>query len=118
MNWTYLFTGFRGRVARLPFWTGLVLIGLVWLALGVAAVLCNFQPRLELGHCALVILLGFLSFWPVLAVLAKRWHDRDKSGWWSVLLLVPVIGPLWIFVELGMLEGTRGANKYGPDPLG
>jgi uncharacterized membrane protein YhaH (DUF805 family) len=118
LNWTYLFTGFRGRAARLPFWTGLVLISLAWLALGVAAVLCDFQPRLELGHCAMVMLLGFLSLWPVLAVLAKRWHDRDKSGWWSVLLLVPVIGPLWIFVELGMLEGTRGANQYGPDPLG
>ncbi|MBE7183195.1 MAG: DUF805 domain-containing protein [Methylobacterium mesophilicum] len=118
MNWTYLFTGFRGRVARLPFWAGLVLMGLVWLALGIVAVLGNLHLAFDPVHCALFASLALLSLWPVLAVLAKRWHDRDKSGWWSMLLLVPVIGPLWIFVELGMLEGTRGANQYGPDPLG
>ncbi|MCA9772145.1 MAG: DUF805 domain-containing protein, partial [Myxococcales bacterium] len=43
--------------------------------------------------------------------------DRDKSGWWSALLIIPVIGWIWGLVEIGMLEGTVGPNRYGPDPI-
>jgi uncharacterized membrane protein YhaH (DUF805 family) len=53
----------------------------------------------------------------VFAVYAKRWHDRDKSGWWSLIILVPIIGGIWFLVECGILPGTPGANQYGPDPL-
>jgi uncharacterized membrane protein YhaH (DUF805 family) len=52
-----------------------------------------------------------------LAVFAKRWHDRDKSGWWSLILLVPFIGSIWALVECGCLPGTEGPNRYGADPL-
>ena len=41
-----------------------------------------------------------------LALYAKRWHDRDKSGWWSLIGLVPIIGAIWLIVELGILEGV------------
>jgi uncharacterized membrane protein YhaH (DUF805 family) len=47
----------------------------------------------------------------------KRFHDRDKSGWWLLISLVPLIGPLWLLVELGFLQGSEGANRFGPDPL-
>ena len=51
------------------------------------------------------------------AVLAKRWHDRNKSAWWAFIHLVPVIGVLWTFVECGFFKGTTGTNRFGPDPL-
>ena len=51
------------------------------------------------------------------AVLAKRWHDRNKSAWWAFIHLVPVIGVLWTFVECGFFKGTTGKNRFGPDPL-
>ena len=51
------------------------------------------------------------------AVLAKRWHDRNKSAWWAFIPLVPVIGVLWTFVECGFFKGTTGKNRFGPDPL-
>lgn len=51
------------------------------------------------------------------AVLAKRWHDRNKSAWWAFIHLVPVIGVLWTFVECGFFKGTPGKNRFGPDPL-
>ena len=57
------------------------------------------------------------AIYPMLAVYAKRWHDRDKSGWWTLIGLVPFIGAIWLLVECGILEGTRGPNSYGPDPL-
>lgn len=51
------------------------------------------------------------------AVLAKRWHDRNKSAWWAFIHLVPVIGVIWTFVECGFFKGTTGKNRFGLDPL-
>jgi len=47
----------------------------------------------------------------------KRCHDRDKSGWWILLSVVPVIGWIWAIIELGCLKGADGPDRYGPDPL-
>ncbi len=47
------------------------------------------------------------------AVTVKRYHDRNKSGWWAWLVLIPVIGWLWQLVELGFFAGTPKANRYG-----
>jgi uncharacterized membrane protein YhaH (DUF805 family) len=76
------------------------------------------------------------------AVGIKRLHDRDQSGWWIllfyfgpavasalgqnsgsgasslVLSLVSLGISIWAIVVLGFLRGTRGPNRYGPDPLG
>ena len=48
----------------------------------------------------------------------KRWHDRDKSGWFVLVNFIPFIGTIWALVELGFLRGTMGPNRFGPDPLG
>jgi uncharacterized membrane protein YhaH (DUF805 family) len=52
-----------------------------------------------------------------LAGAVKRLHDRDRSGWFYLIFFVPVIGTLWLLVELGFLRGTQGENRFGPDPL-
>jgi len=62
--------------------------------------------------------IGSLIFlWPTLAVQAKRWHDRDKSAWWLLINLIPVVGAFWTLIENGFLEGTPGPNRFGFDPL-
>ncbi|TJX50878.1 MAG: DUF805 domain-containing protein, partial [Mesorhizobium sp.] len=63
------------------------------------------------------ILFALASIYFAIALYAKRWHDRNKSGWWTLIGLIPIIGGIWLLVELGILEGTRGANQYGSDPL-
>jgi uncharacterized membrane protein YhaH (DUF805 family) len=63
------------------------------------------------------LLVNLLLLWPALAISAKRWHDRGKSAWWMLVLLIPVIGWLWALVENGCLRGNAGTNRYGPDPL-
>jgi uncharacterized membrane protein YhaH (DUF805 family) len=120
MDWKWLLTSFDGRINRAKFWAG---IGAL-LALGIVATLIDIligSSSFDIGggnHVGIVSLLASLvSIYLALALYAKRWHDRDKSGWWSLIALVPFIGAIWILVELGMLEGTRGANQYGPDPL-
>jgi len=46
----------------------------------------------------------------------KRFHDRDKSGWWVLILFVPILGFFWAIIDLGILEGSSGPNRFGSDP--
>jgi uncharacterized membrane protein YhaH (DUF805 family) len=61
-------------------------------------------------------IVSLVFFYPTYAIYTKRWHDRGKSGWWSLIVLVPIIGPLWMFIECGFLGGEDGSNTYGPNP--
>jgi uncharacterized membrane protein YhaH (DUF805 family) len=54
---------------------------------------------------------------PSLAVAVRRLHDTGRSGWWLLLVLIPVVG--WIVLLVFMVEaGEKTANAYGPDPIG
>lgn len=52
---------------------------------------------------------------PSLAVGARRLHDTGRSGWWQLLVLIPIVGWIILIVWFAM-DGERGANEYGPDP--
>lgn len=114
-----LFFGFGGRIGRGMWWfcQAICFVILVttsgnlgieqkpWNVLQLYAEAVN-QPE------ALAFLL--LGFWINLAATVKRFHDRDKSGVWFLILAVPFIGLIWTCVECGLLAGTLGTNTYGP----
>jgi uncharacterized membrane protein YhaH (DUF805 family) len=105
-----IFFGLRGRVPRKVFWIyGVVvptlLVGYVHALLGIAGVRGQ----------AVEAMLNLVLLWLALAVPAKRWHDLDHSGWWALLLFVPVVGPLLLIALLGFRRGTVGPNRFGPD---
>ena len=56
--------------------------------------------------------------YPAVCLYGKRFHDRGKSAWWVLISLVPILGFIWILIDLGILKGTEGENRFGPDPLG
>lgn len=59
---------------------------------------------------------GLAMIVPSIAVGVRRLHDLDKSGWWLLLVLIPLIGSLvLLFWFIG--KGTQGTNQFGPDPL-
>jgi uncharacterized membrane protein YhaH (DUF805 family) len=102
----------QGRITRREFWLWgvLALLGLALLLqalLGIAGIAPASAERL----------VNLVLVWPAVAVSVKRWHDRDKSGWWLLINLVPVVGWLWALVENGLLRGTPGPNRFGDDPL-
>ena len=115
MDWKYLFTSFDGRINRAKFWAGVGVLFAIGIVAQIIDALLGTTGESGLGIVGVIVMLA--SIYPALALYAKRWHDRDKSGWWSLIALVPIIGAIWLLVELGILEGTRGANQYGPDPL-
>lgn len=63
--------------------------------------------------------LSFL-FWlaillPYIAVAVRRLHDTDRSGWWVLISLVPIIGVL-VLIYFYVQRGTEGPNRFGPEP--
>ena len=104
-----LLFSFRGRIARAPFWwtTILVCAGFVILLIALEAAFGR--------HASLVLYPPF--FWIVAALAVKRLRDRGRRPGWLLVLLVPILGPLWALVELGFRRGTPGENRYGQDPL-
>jgi uncharacterized membrane protein YhaH (DUF805 family) len=120
-----LLFSFDGRVNRARFW--LVHIGvavaqsLIFGAVVGEAIIAgdHMAVREAVGTgTAFVLLIVSIAFVCIsLAVGVKRFHDRGKSGWWVLILLVPVIGFPWYLIECGFLPGTAGPNAYGPDPL-
>ena len=65
----------------------------------------------------LALLWALIIFIPNLAVTIRRFHDQDKSGWFYLLAFIPFVGGLILLVFM-FLEGTRGPNRFGPDPKG
>ncbi|MDP8997367.1 MAG: DUF805 domain-containing protein [Pseudomonadota bacterium] len=136
MDWKNLYLSMEGRTNRQPFWLGIVVLVIVtWIlefilftAFGVSLI-PSMDPNADpaaaaaaasamMGKMAVpLIILALLILWPNLCLYAKRWHDRDKSGWWTLIMFVPLIGSIWLLVELGFLRGTPGPNRFGPDPL-
>ncbi|PZO79733.1 MAG: DUF805 domain-containing protein [Mesorhizobium amorphae] len=107
---------YRGRITRTRFWLGVAVASLFWIGVVYALIEADRPGPEPFGRLCAALTLLLLPLVVLLPVYAKRWHDRDKSGWWSLLVLAPVIGHLWILVELGLMPGTRGHNHFGPDP--
>ena len=126
IDWSELFFSWNGRVNRMPFLVAAAII-LVLLSLYVSMVENNLALQLITG-IPVYGLLGYVS----VCVLAKRLHDRGRSAWWSapVLVSVALVTPyqanfwdlvatvflVWAAVELGLMPGEQGSNRFGPNP--
>lgn len=73
-------------------------------------------PRPDLIVAAGALTLTVVLLWLAIAVSVKRYHDHGRSGWFLLIALIPQLGTFWVLIELGFLRGTRGPNRFGPDP--
>ncbi|MDO7850613.1 DUF805 domain-containing protein [Hymenobacter convexus] len=104
---------FSGRARRKEYWMFVLFQFLLSIA---AAVIDGMMgSSVGVGTGVLSILLGLALLVPGLAVSVRRLHDVNKSGWFLLIALVPLVGAIWLLV-LDVTEGTRGDNDYGPDP--
>lgn len=53
---------------------------------------------------------------PTLSCTVRRLHDRNTVGWWAAIIYMPAINLIWALIVLTR-EGTKGPNRFGPDPL-
>jgi uncharacterized membrane protein YhaH (DUF805 family) len=120
MNLMHLLTSFQGRIRRMHFWLGLlgiiVVFGVLYSILASMSGMASGSPNGLILALMGVLYLVYLYMWA--AIMVKRAHDRDKTGWFVLIILIPLIGAIWILIDLGFLDGTQGPNKYGPSPKG
>ncbi|MBN3079318.1 DUF805 domain-containing protein [Pectobacterium jejuense] len=121
---------FKGRVGRRDFWLWMA----IWVALMAVLFTLSGQSWLDTQSTAfaLVVLL-----WPTAAIMVKRLHDRNKSGWWALLLVVawmlasgnwtmfssiwqwgigrflPILIVVMTLLDCGVFLGTKGENRFG-----
>lgn len=82
----------------------------------ILAVLAAYIDALELLFTGLLYVLGIFGFVAGIMMLERRLHDLDKSGWWMLLLCVPLVNILF-YIYILFFKGTEGPNQYGEDPL-
>jgi len=124
INWAELFLSSTGRLARTPF------------LVSAAAMLVLILMYEAVVHTVLHWLTGWFVYPAAIYVgaclLSKRLHDRGRSGWWAAPIIVALIAAwprpdgffdflfsvllIWAVVELGVMGGEMGANRFGPNP--
>ncbi len=97
----------HGRISRRTFWCSFLVLDFLFIGL---FVLVEELLKTRLSNYWFLIIA-----WPEIAISIKRWHDRDKAGWWLFIAVIPVLG-IWNLIECGFLPGTAGANRFGSDP--
>jgi uncharacterized membrane protein YhaH (DUF805 family) len=120
MDIPHLLFSFQGRIRRLHYWLAAIGVGVV---VGVIASILMPMSGMAQGtpnpiFMGLIGIIYLVDFYIGLALGAKRCHDRNKSAWFLAIGLIPLIGAIWLFIELGILDGTQGPNRFGPSPKG
>ncbi|HEV7802196.1 MAG TPA: DUF805 domain-containing protein [Burkholderiales bacterium] len=113
MNW-YLqvlkrYAEFSGRASRTEFWM-FTLVNFI-----VVVVLSLLDSFIGFGLLGMIYGLGVLI--PSLAVSVRRLHDTNRSGWWLLIGLIPVIGFIVLLVFM-VQDSDAGDNQYGSNPKG
>jgi len=116
-------TDFNGRSRRKEYWlwvlfvvAGVIAMSLLDAALGLGGSATSYSTYGDSGFSAsasitggiLTIIFSLLTMLPGIGVAIRRMHDTDRSGWWLLVPLVPLV--------FALMEGTRGENRFGPDP--
>ena len=117
MNW-YLdawknYVNFQGRARRKAYWMfvlfniiALVILSLIEGALGLSG---------QNGYGILTGLYSLAIILPLIALAVRRLHDTGRSGWWILIGLVPLIGPI-VLIVFYVTDSQPGTNEYGPNP--
>jgi uncharacterized membrane protein YhaH (DUF805 family) len=102
------YVDFSGRACRSEYWYWVLFTIIV----GLVAAFIDLQLNTQLDSSIANLVIAI----PSIAVAVRRLHDIDHSGWWILIGLVPLVGFILLLVWF-VSEGTRGPNRFGPDPL-
>jgi len=131
MNWytkvLQQYVDFNGRARRKEYWM-FVLFNMIFAIVAITldnvlglsggsyeAAEASASVMFESGPIYMVYSLAVLL--PSLAVSVRRLHDVNKSGWWLLISLIPIIGGIWLLI-LFVRDSQAGKNQYGPNPKG
>lgn len=119
---------FQGRASRSEFWWFNLFVWIVAFPLGIIGfAFIDFNTG-EPSTLSIVFFILAGVFWlamfiPLISATVRRFHDRNLSGWWYLLIIaasmIPVVG--WMAsvaqIVICVMKGNDGDNRFGPDPL-
>jgi len=104
---------FNGRARRKVNWMFVLINSIISI---VSFYLDNILgTAFAIGYGPIYIGYGLAVLIPSIAVAIRRLHDVGKSGWMYLLIILPIIGPIWLII-LFVTEGELGENQFGPNP--
>ena len=98
---------FSGRARRAEYWWFTLFALIVYVLAALVDSASGSQVATIVAIVALIL--------PSIAVAVRRLHDTGRSGWWWLLVLIPIVGPI-VLIVFAATEGTHGENEYGADP--
>jgi len=105
---------FSGRSRRKEYWLFMLMTIIVTMVLAAIDITIDtFDYEIGMGTLSGIFIL--IIFIPSLAVSVRRLHDTDRTGWWMLASVIPIIN--LIVMVFMCLKGTDGSNQYGSDPL-
>jgi uncharacterized membrane protein YhaH (DUF805 family) len=104
---------FSGRARRAEYWFFVLFNFLI--SIGLAIVDAVLGLTSDSGFGPLQSLYGLAVFVPSLAVSVRRLHDTNRTGWWLLIALIPIVGAVVLLIFM-VTDSDAGANQYGPNP--
>jgi uncharacterized membrane protein YhaH (DUF805 family) len=109
----------NGRFSRWQYW--FVLLTMPYLQTGFLVFVVSLYDRTDPPSLATLVFTGLVMFtailfaaWSCICATMKRYHDMGMSGWWWLVVFIPVVGPIWQVIECGFVSGEDVDNAYGP----
>lgn len=103
---------FEGRARRKEYWIFALISTIVVIFLSVIDEMAGWTVWDE---GLLSFLYGVAVIVPSIAVTVRRLHDTDRSGWWCLIALIPLVGAIIVLVFM-IQDGTAGDNRFGSSP--
>lgn len=101
---------FKGRATRMDIW----IFNIFWIiAINIGVLFIDLLPNVISTLFSILIIMWSIAN---ISLVVRRLHDRDKSGWNFWFCLIPIAGPIAVFIVLFCLDGLPGSNRFGPDP--
>ena len=118
MNWYVQvlkkYADFSGRARRKEYWFFVLFNIIISCVLSVIDVMTGTYNQVAgIGLLSGIYALAVLI--PAIAVSVRRLHDTDRSGWWLLIVLIPIVGAIVLIVFM-CIDGTPGTNRFGPSP--
>lgn len=104
---------FSGRARRKEYWYFVLFQILIAIVLSFVDVFMGLMSEHGWGLLSSIFWLALLL--PSIAVGVRRLHDTGRSGWWLLLVFIPLVGAL-VVLFFTVQDSEPETNQYGPNP--
>ena len=98
------YADFTGRASRTAYWMFVLLYIVFYIVASIVDVILGSMFFASIYSLALLV--------PSISIAARRLHDTGRSGWWQLLMFIPILG--WIVLLVFLVQASDGNNEYGP----